>query len=168
MDEGWAPLLSDQLTKHRDNIMTHDDSDQRRERETGEAQSQIAIDPKDFFDYASAMERRWQELIGLDISHCKWGAGTIKKVEGGYIYVDLPQRLDKKNLTEFGQAAFRLGFFHDLLVSTTQEGKIRSVLKALKELQATPPAVKGEPEKKPSPGKKPRAKATKATKKAVD
>ena len=58
------------------------------------------------------MEKRWQELLGLNISHCTFGLGTISKVEGEYIYIDLPERQGKKLLLNLGWNLSR-GFFRN-------------------------------------------------------
>ena len=69
-------------------------------------------------------EKRWQELLGLNISHCTFGPGTISKVEGEYIYVDLPERQGKKTLTEFGLESFLRGFFSNLQINNSLHEKI--------------------------------------------
>jgi hypothetical protein len=96
------------------------------DQETGSRDSEltVSIDPKNFFHYASSDENRWQELVGFNISHCTFGLGTISKVEGEYIYVNLPERQGKKHLTEFGLESFLRGFFSNLLINNTLQQKI--------------------------------------------
>ena len=116
--------------------MAPDDPHSLPEGNNSSDPSLISIDPKVFFLYASPLEKRWQDLIGLGIQHCKWGDGIIRKVEGAYIYVDLPARTDKKTPTEFGFDAFRFGFFHHLLISEALQHKIIASL----ESPSPPPA----------------------------
>jgi hypothetical protein len=125
-------------------------------------QAPITIDPLSFFQYASTGENRWDELVGLTINHCSFGSGTITKIDGEYIYVDLPERQGKKHLTEFGLDSFQRGFFNNLQVNTTLQQKI---LDAAAALQAMPPQSETVEESLKAPAKKKR-KSPKATKKA--
>jgi hypothetical protein len=131
-----------------------------QESDSPPSQSTIGIDPKDFFDYASSSENRWRELLGLNISHCTFGLGTISKVEGEYIYVDLPERQGKKNLTEFGLESFLRGFFSNLQINNSLHEKIIAAAAATKELLSHPVTPEGKAPKKPAKKRKP-AKATK-------
>ncbi len=119
--------------------------------------STIGIDPRDFFQYASSGDNRWQELLGLNISHCTFGLGTIRKVEGEYIYVDLPERQGKKNPTEFGLEAFLRGFFSNLQVNNTLHQKIIAAAEASKELQSQPVTAEEKAPKKPRKKRKTKA-----------
>ncbi len=140
--------------------MPHHDTHPDQESESVDLRSTIAIDPKNFFHYASSGEDRWQELIGRNISHCTFGLGTINKVEGDYIYVDLPERQGKKHLTEFGLESFLRGYFSDLLIDNTLQDKIIAAAEARLALESQPVEEKV---LKPPPKKK--RKVTKATKK---
>ena len=140
--------------------MTQPDVLPDQESDSLPSQSTIGIDPKEFFDYASSMEKRWQELLGLNISHCTFGLGTISKVEGEYIYVDLPERQGKKNLTEFGLESFLRGFFSNLQINNSLHEKIIAAAAATKELLSQPVTPEGKAPKKPAKKRKP-AKATK-------
>jgi hypothetical protein len=143
--------------------MTHDGPDPHQEGGSEGAMSLIAIDPKEFFLYAVAGERRWQELTGLDISHCLWGTGTISKVEGSYVYVDLPERPGKKQLSEFCPESFRMGYFHNLLVSNALQQKMIEAA-IVQEAQIRQLALEQEEaRKKPAPKKRAPRKATKKT-----
>jgi hypothetical protein len=123
-------------------------------------QAPITIDPLSFFQYASTGENRWNELIGLTINHCTFGSGTISKIDGDYIYVDLPERQGKKHLTEFGLDSFQRGFFNNLQINNALQQKIDEAA-ATQELLAQAAALEAET---PKPAKKKR-KSTKATKK---
>jgi len=127
-----------------------------------DSQAPITIDPLSFFQYASSGENRWDELVGLTINHCSFGSGTIMKIDGEYIYVDLPERQGKKHLTEFGLDSFQRGFFNNLQINITLQQKI---LEAAAALQAMPPQSETVEESLKAPAKKKR-KSTKATKKA--
>jgi hypothetical protein len=141
--------------------MTQPDLCPDHESDSLPSKSTIGIDPKEFFDYASSSEKRWQELLGLNISHCTFGLGTISKVEGEYIYIDLPERQGKKNLTEFGLESFVRGFFSNLQVNNSLHEKIIVAAAAAKELLSQPVTPEEKAPKKP-PKKR---KTTKATKK---
>jgi len=143
--------------------MAPDNLDTPLEGNSVSAESLIAIDPKVFFLYAFPLEKRWQDLIGLGIHHCKWGDGTIRKVEGSYLYVDLPARPDKKSLTEFGLDSFRFGFFHDLLISEALQQKIIASLEAPSEPQPDPLTLVPKEGSKTAPKKPRRPKAAKKT-----
>jgi hypothetical protein len=123
-------------------------------------QAPITIDPLSFFQYASTGENRWNELIGLTINHCTFGSGTISKIDGDYIYVDLPERQGKKHLTEFGLDSFQRGFFNNLQINNALQQKIDEAA-ATQELLAQAAALEAAT---PKPAKKKR-KSTKATKK---
>ncbi len=127
-----------------------------------DSQAPITIDPLSFFQYASSGENRWDELVGLTINHCSFGSGTIMKIDGEYIYVDLPERQGKKHLTEFGLDSFQRGFFNNLQINITLQQKI---LEAAAALQAMPPQSETVEKSLKAPAKKKR-KSTKATKKA--
>jgi hypothetical protein len=139
--------------------MTQPDISPDQESNSLPLQSTIGIDPKEFFDYASPMEKRWQELLGLNISHCTFGLGTISKVEGEYIYVDLPERQGKKTLTEFGLESFLRGFFSNLQINNSLHEKIIAAAAATQELLSQPVTPEGKAPKKPAKKRKP-AKAT--------
>jgi hypothetical protein len=123
-------------------------------------QAPITIDPLSFFQYASTGENRWNELIGLTINHCTFGSGTISKIDGDYIYINLPERQGKKHLTEFGLDSFQRGFFNNLQINNALQQKIDEAA-ATQELLAQAAALEAET---PKPAKKKR-KSTKATKK---
>jgi hypothetical protein len=125
-----------------------------------DSQAIIAIDPLSFFHYASSREERWRELIGLTINHCTFGLGTIRKIDGEYLYVDLPERQGKKHLTEFGLDSFQRGFFNNLQITNILQEKIMAAAVAA-QIEASKP-VEEESMKKPAKKRK----ATKATKKA--
>jgi hypothetical protein len=141
--------------------MTQPDLCPDQEGDSLPSQSIIGMDPKEFFNYASSGENRWQELLGLNISHCTFGLGTISKVDGEYFYVDLPERQSKKTLTEFGLESFLRGFFSNLQVNNTLHEKIIAAAAASKELQSQP-ATKEEKAPKKPPKKRKLVKATKA------
>lgn len=140
--------------------MTQTDLNSEQEGDSLHSEATVDIDPKDFFNYAASGENRWKELLGLNISHCTFGLGTINKVEGEYFYVDLPERQGKKNLTEFGLESFLRGFFSNLQVDNTLHKKIIEAAEATKELQSQPVTTK---EKSPKAPRK--RKTTKAAKK---
>jgi hypothetical protein len=126
-----------------------------------DSQAPITIAPLSFFQYASSGENRWDELVGLTISHCTFGLGTIRKIDGDYIYVDLPERQGKKHLTEFGLDSFQRGFFNNLQINNTLQEKIIEAAarqEMLSKLEALEAAAPKEPVKK-------KRKSTKATKK---
>jgi hypothetical protein len=123
-------------------------------------QAPITIDPLSFFQYASTGENRWNELIGLTINHCTFGSGTISKIDGDYIYINLPERQGKKHLTEFGLDSFQRGFFNNLQINNALQQKIDEAA-ATQELLAQAAALEAAT---PKPAKKKR-KSTKATKK---
>ncbi len=120
----------------------------------------ITIDPLSFFQYASLGENRWDELIGLTINHCTFGSGTISKIDGDYIYVNLPERQGKKHLTEFGLDSFQRGFFNNLQIDNSLQEKISAaaVAQELLEQAAALEAATPKPVKK-------KRKSTKTTKK---
>ncbi len=124
-------------------------------------QAPVTIDPLSFFQYASTGENRWNELIGLSINHCTFGLGTISKIDGDYIYVDLPERQGKKHLTEFGLDSFQRGFFNNLQINIALQEKIVEAA-ARQELLAQAAALEAAT---PKPAKKKRKSTTKATKK---
>jgi hypothetical protein len=144
-------------------IMTQPDVCPDQEGINLDSQAPIAIDPLSFFQYASSGENRWDELVGLTINHCSFGSGTIRKIDGEYIYVDLPERQGKKHLTEFGLDSFQRGFFNNLQINTTLQQKI---LEAAAALQAMPPQSETVEESSGEPAKKKR-KSPRATKKAA-
>jgi hypothetical protein len=125
-----------------------------------DSQAPITIDPLSFFEYASASTVRWRELIGLTINHCTFGQGTIRKIDGDYIYVDLPQRQGKKNLTEFGLDSFQRGFFNNLQIDETLQQRITAAAEAAL-IEKSKPVV----EESGKPPLKKKRKSTKATKK---
>lgn len=129
-------------------------------------QAVITVDPVSFFDYASAGEDRWRELIGLAIDHCTFGPGTIKKVEGEYLYVDLPQRQGRKQLTEFGLEALRRGFFSNLQINNSLQERILAAAAARVALAAQPDVEAAAP-KKPEKKRKKAVKTTKTAKKTA-
>jgi hypothetical protein len=143
--------------------MTHHEPGTELEGESVDSGSSAAIDPKKFFQYASSGEGRWQELIGLTINHCTFGLGTISKVEGDYITVDLPERHGKKHLTEFGLESFLRGYFSNLLGNATLQQKMVAAAEAREAMILA--ALTAEAEK-PKPAPKKKKKVTKATKKA--
>jgi hypothetical protein len=123
----------------------------------------ISIDPLSFFQYASTGENRWDELIGLTINHCTFGLGTIRKIDGDYIYVDLPERQGKKHLTEFGLDSFQRGFFSDLQIDNALQEKILAAAAAYREMP--PPSETLEADaKEPAKKKRKSTKTTKTTK----
>lgn len=123
-------------------------------------QATVPIDPLRFFQYATTSDERWRELIGLTVQHCIFGRGTIRKIEGEYLYVDLPERQGKKQLTEFGLDSFRRGFFSDLQIQPALLEKIMAAAAAPAEpppLVASTAAAPREPAKrtrKSTPGTK--------------
>jgi hypothetical protein len=130
-----------------------------------ESQESITIDPISFFHYASTGENRWDELIGLTINHCTFGMGTIRKIDGDYIYVDLPERQGKKHLTEFGLDSFQRGFFNNLQINQALEQKIIAQAAACLEIPAQSEALEAEATQKPVKKKR---KSPKATKKVAE
>jgi hypothetical protein len=142
--------------------MTQPDAHPDHECDILDSQATIAIDPLSFFQYASSSENRWRELIGLTINHCTFGLGTIRKIDGEYIYVDLPQRQGKKYPTEFGLDSFQRGFFNNLQINNSLQQKILAAAAARQELPPESEALEAEPPKKPAKKKR---KSTKATKK---
>jgi hypothetical protein len=124
----------------------------------------ITIDPVSFFQYAASSDDRWQELIGLSIHHSTFGLGTIRKIDGEYIYVDLPERLGKKHLTEFGLDSFQRGFFNNLQISNSLQEKITAAAEASRELLLQSERLEAEASGPPAKKKR---KSPKATKKAV-
>lgn len=129
-----------------------------------DSQARVTIDPLSFFQYASTGEERWAELIGLTINHCTFGLGTIRKIEGDYIYVDLPERQGKKKLTEFGLDSFQRGFFNNLQINEALQEKILAAAAAYREMPPHSENLETEAPKKPAKNKR---KAPKATKKAA-
>jgi hypothetical protein len=121
----------------------------------------ITIDPLSFFQYASEREDRWRELIGLTINHCTFGLGTIRKIDGEYLYVDLPERQGKKHLTEFGLDSFQRGFFNNLEINNTLQQKIVAAAEA-SQMMLQSEILEAEAPKQPVKKKR---KYTKATKK---
>lgn len=110
----------------------------------------IAIDPVCFFQYASTSAARWRELIGLTINHCTYGLGTIRKIEGDYLYVDLPERQGKKHLTEFGLDSFQRGFFNNLQIDDTLQQKITAAAAACLEMSPESDSLEAEAPKEPA------------------
>lgn len=139
--------------------MTQTDVYSDHEGNSFNSQSPITIDPLSFFQYASTGVNRWDELIGLSINHCTFGLGTIRKIDGDYIYVDLPERQGKKHLTEFGLDSFQRGFFNNLQIDNVLQQKI---IEAEEARLAMPPP---EAEVLKEPAKKKRKATTKAPKK---
>jgi hypothetical protein len=127
----------------------------------------ISIDPLSFFQYASSGENRWDELIGLTIKHCIFGSGTIRKIDGDYLYVDLPERQGKKHLTEFGLDSFQRGFFSNLQIDSALQEKIVAAAAAYQEMLAQAEALAAEAPKEPAKKKRKSTKttSTKTTKK---
>jgi hypothetical protein len=143
--------------------MTQPDVCLDQEGNSLDSQAAVTIDPLSFFQYASSGVNRWPELIGLTINHCTFGLGTIKKIEGEYIYVDLPQRQGKKHLTEFGLDSFQRGFFNNLQIDHALQQKILDAAIAHQEmLQAE--ALAAETAKVPVKKKRKSPKTTKKVK----
>ena len=142
--------------------MSQPDTISDHESGSSDSHAIIAIDPLSFFTYASGGENRWRELVGLTINHCSFGLGTIKKIDGEYIYIDLPERQGKKHLTEFGLDSFQRGYFNNLQINNTLQQKIMAAAAA--SLEMPPQAETLETETPKAPAKKKR-KTTKATKK---
>jgi|GEM_PF-3123102 len=118
----------------------------------------VTIDPSVFYQYAATCAEHWQELVGSTITHCVYGPGTIVKIEGEYISVDLPQRQGKKQLTEFGLSAFQRGYFRNLRIDPVLQEKIQAAGRAADQEAApsegeltAPPAAP--PKRKRAPGK---------------
>jgi hypothetical protein len=126
-----------------------------------DSQAPVIIDPLSFFQYASAGEDRWVDLIGFTINHCTFGLGTIKKIDGDYIYVDLPERQGKKHLTEFGLDSFRRGFFNNLQINNALQQKILAAAIS----QEKPPQSETLGKEAPKGPAKKKRKSTKATSK---
>ena len=118
-----------------------------------DSQVPITIDPLSFFQYASSGKDRWDELIGLTINHCTFGLGTIRKIDGEYIYVDLPERQGKKHLTEFGLDSFQRGFFNNLQIDDALQQKIMAAAAACLEM-AQSEALEAEAPQKPAKKKR--------------
>jgi hypothetical protein len=133
--------------------------------DNSDSQATIAIDPLSFFQYASKSENRWRELIGLTINHCTFGLGTIRKIDGDYIYVDLPERQGKKHLTEFGLDSFQRGFFNNLQINPVLQQKILAAAAASQELPAESEILEAEAPKVPAKKKR---KSTRAIKKGAE
>jgi len=129
------------------------------------SQATIAIDPLSFFQYAAGHEDRWRELEGRSIKHCTFGLGTIRKIDGEYLSVDLPERQGKKQLTEFGLDSFRRGFFQNLQVDAALQEKILAAA-ASPELPPPPEPLEAEANKEPVKKKRKSPQTTKATKKS--
>jgi hypothetical protein len=142
--------------------MSQPDTISDHESDSSDSLANIAIDPLSFFTYASGGENRWRELVGLSINHCSFGLGTIKKIDGEYIYIDLPERQGKKHLTEFGLDSFQRGYFNNLQINNTLQQKIMAAAAA--SLEMPPQSETLETEAPKAPAKKKR-KSTKATKK---
>ncbi len=143
--------------------MAQPDVGQEQEGNGLASQATIAIDPLSFFQYAASHEDRWQELVGLSINHCTFGLGTIRKIEGEYLYVDLPERQGKKQLTEFGWDSFRRGFFQNLQIDTALQEKILAAA-ACPEMPPSIETLAAEAPKEPIKKKRKSTKATKTTK----
>lgn len=145
--------------------MTQPDVTQDHDDSGLASQTTIAIDPLSFFQYAAGHEDRWRELMGRSIKHCIFGLGTIRKIEGEYFSVELPERQGKKQLTEFGLDSFRRGFFQNLQIDAALQEKI---LAAAASPELPPPSEILEAEANQEPVKKKRKspKTTKATKKS--
>lgn len=144
--------------------MTHQDGSFDQAGNSSASQAPITIDPRSFFQYASTGADRWNEVVGLTITHCTFGLGTIRKIDGDYIYVDLPERQGKKHLTEFGLDSFQRGFFNNLQINEVLEKKIIAAEAASQELAQLEILAAEAPK---APVKKKR-KSTKATKKAKE
>lgn len=142
--------------------MTQSDACSNHECNRLDSETPIKIDPLSFFRYASFSKDRWQELIGLTINHCTFGLGTIKKIDGEYIYIDLPQRQGKKQLTEFGLDSFRRGFFNNLEVNNALQQKILAPVEASPEMPSQSATIEAETPQEPAKKKR---KYTKTTKK---
>ncbi|MBM4289246.1 MAG: hypothetical protein FJ135_14090 [Deltaproteobacteria bacterium] len=127
-----------------------------------DSQEIITIDPLSFFQYASSSKDCWRELIGLTINHCSFGLGTIKKIDGEYIYVDLPDRQEKKHLTEFGLDSFQRGYFTNLQINNALQQRIMVAAAASQEM---PPQSETLEAEAPQGLAKKKRKSTKATKK---
>jgi hypothetical protein len=138
--------------------MTQPDVCLNHEGDSLDSQVPISIDPLSFFQYASSGKNRWDELIGLTINHCTFGLGTIRKIDGEYIYVDLPERQGKKHLTEFGLDSFQRGFFNNLQINNALQQKI---IEAAACQEMPPETLEAEAPQKPAKKKRTRTKATK-------
>jgi hypothetical protein len=143
--------------------MTQPDVSDDHEGNSLDSQAPITIDPLSFFQYASSSAARWRELIGLSINHCTFGLGTIRKIDGEYIYVDLPERQGKKHLTEFGLDSFQRGFFNNLQINNELQQKIMAAAAA--SLEIPPETLEAEASKEPVKKKRKVTKATKTKKK---
>jgi hypothetical protein len=144
--------------------MTEPDVSFDHEDNNLDSQETITIDPISFFHYASSGKDRWSELIGLTINHCSFGLGTIKKIDGEYIYVDLPERQEKKNLTEFGLDSFQRGFFNNLQINNILQQKIIVAAAVSQEMALEAEALEAEASKEPAKKKRKSTKAAKVTK----
>jgi hypothetical protein len=142
--------------------MSQSDVCPKQEDSSFDSHGTITIDPLSFFQYASSSAVRWRELIGLTINHCTFGLGTIKKIDGEYIYVDLPERQGKKHLTEFGLDSFQRGFFNNLQINQTLQQKIMEAAEAEKEMLLQLETLEVKAPKEPLKKKR---KSTKASKK---
>jgi hypothetical protein len=141
--------------------MTITDAHPDHECNSLDSQATITIDPLSFFQYASSGENRWRELIGFTINHCTFGLGTIRKIDGDYIYVDLPERQEKKHPTEFGLDSFRRGFFNNLRINSALQQKMIAAAAASQEPPAAPEIIATEPVKRPAKKKRTSKKVTK-------
>jgi hypothetical protein len=122
--------------------MTPDAVDPSQPDNKGSGAAPLTIDPLLFFQSASGCAELWQELVGRSITHRTFGPGTITRIDGDYISINLPQRLGKKQLTEFTRDAFRQGYFSDLQIDTAVEQKLRAaVLAQQEEPEPTAPSV---------------------------
>lgn len=128
------------------------------------ASTNITIDPQLFFQHASSCPDLWQELIGLSITHCTFGPGIITRIDGDYIFVNLPARPGKKQLTEFGLNAFQRGYFRNLQIDAALQERITTAVRLSHE--QPPPAEAPETSQPAAPRKKKRA-TTKAAKKTA-
>lgn len=142
--------------------MTQPDVCVDHEGNSSDPQAPITIDPLNFFQDASSGDDRWKEIIGLTISHCTFGLGTIRKIDGEYIYVDLPQRQGKKHLTEFGLDSFQRGFFNNLQINDALQQKIMDAAAAYQAMLTQLETLAAEALKEPAKKKR---KSTKVTKK---
>jgi hypothetical protein len=142
--------------------MTQTDAHPDYECNSPASQASITIDPLSFFQYASSGDDRWHELVGLAINHCTFGLGTIKKIDGDYIYVDLPERQGKKQLTEFGLDSFQRGFFNNLQIDEALQDKIITAAAVALEMALQLETAAAEAPKEKAKKKR---KSTKATKK---
>ena len=123
----------------------------------------ITIDPQLFFQHASSCPDLWQELIGLSITHCTFGPGIITRIDGDYIFVNLPARPGKKQLTEFGLNAFQRGYFRNLQIDAALQEKINAATRLGHEQPPPPQTMVTKPPKALQKKKRATTKAAKKT-----